>query len=73
MTEPEGRNNAREIILSLKDGGLRRICETHRSYDALEYVLLHPQGQDGWHLNARMENGKKMTAMKFYCYRLMVS
>lgn len=38
----------RDIILRMRDGGLRRISEWHRSYAPLHYVLLFPQGQDGW-------------------------
>jgi len=31
--------------------GLQFIPDFHRSYDALQYPLLFPDGQDGWHFN----------------------
>lgn len=39
----------REIIIETRDSRLKRICETHRSYDALQYPLLLPYGDDGYH------------------------
>ncbi|PKY39566.1 hypothetical protein RhiirA4_312718, partial [Rhizophagus irregularis] len=38
----------RDILLRLRDGGLQRISELHPSYDPLHYVLLFPNGDDGW-------------------------
>ena len=41
---------SRDIVLHARKGGLQRITETHRAYDALHYVLLLPFGEDGWQL-----------------------
>lgn len=51
---------------------MQRIDETHRSYDALEYVLFYPHGEDGWHLGLNMSNGKKLSPKAMYSYLLMV-
>jgi hypothetical protein len=65
----------RDIILKLHDGNLQRIAETHPSYDPLQYILLFPKGDDGWHLNIPLiENRerKNVTPMQFYSYRLQI-
>ena len=41
----------RDIVLHMHGGSLQRIHQTHRSYDALHYILLNPQGNDGWKLH----------------------
>ena len=54
--------------------------DTHRSYDALQYPLIFWQGEDGYHFHimqvdpiTRMPtNRKKVSAMGFYAYRMMV-
>lgn len=49
--------NSRDIILrSRSDGKPQRVCETHRCYDALQYPLLFPKGEDGYHLQLKMIN-----------------
>ena len=40
---------SRDIVLHARSGGLSRITEIHRAYDALHYVILFPLGEDGWH------------------------
>lgn len=48
---------SRDIVLSRRDGNhLQRISETHRSYDALQYPLLFPRGEDGYHFLLKMIN-----------------
>ena len=71
--------NRRDIVLSLRGGGLKRIAETHRSYDALQYPLLFWEGEDGYHFEIRMidpqtgqETSKKVSSMNYYGYRLMI-
>ncbi|KAG9319383.1 hypothetical protein KVV02_002733 [Mortierella alpina] len=44
----------RDIVIQGKGGYLRRIFETHAVYDPLQYVLLHPRGEDGWTYNAHL-------------------
>ena len=39
----------RDIIVSCKDTGKQRISELHPSYMALQYPLLFPYGEDGFH------------------------
>nr|GEZ34650.1 uncharacterized protein [Tanacetum cinerariifolium] len=40
--------NKRDIILHTREGGLKRICELHPSYLALQYPLLYPYAEDGY-------------------------
>lgn len=47
---------SRDIILHRRNENLQRVSETHRSYDALQYPLLHWRGDDGYHLNIRQVN-----------------
>ena len=68
----------RDIVLQVRSGSLQRICETHRSYDALQYPILFPYGEDGYHFNLRQVNpttgistNAKISAMNYYAYRLM--
>ncbi|XP_015175981.1 PREDICTED: uncharacterized protein LOC107066151 [Polistes dominula] len=49
------------------------------SYDALQYSLIFWQGEDGYHFNIKMvnqvtgaETNKKVSAVNFYSYRLMI-
>lgn len=48
---------SRDIVIKRRDGGnLQRICETHRSYDALQYPLIFCRGEDGYHFLIKMIN-----------------
>ena len=38
----------RDIVLRYRDATLQRISKTHRSYDALQYPLLFPRGENGY-------------------------
>ena len=69
---PNDVANNRDIVLHYKDGGLKHISELHRSYDPLQYPLLFPHGTDGWHVNLKLQNGRKLTAMVYYRYHIMV-
>lgn len=62
----------RDVVIALKGGGLRRISELHRSYDALHYVLFHPNGDNGWTTGVKYNNdsSKCVTIKDFYAYRL---
>lgn len=52
---------------------LKRIVETHRSYDPLQYPLLFPHGTDGYDIQIPKENTKKtVSAGEFYAYRIMI-
>ena len=41
-------------------------------YDPLQYPLLFSYGTDGWHINLKLANGRKLTAMVYYRYHIMV-
>ena len=69
---PNDAANNRDIVLHYKDGGLKHISELHRSYKPLQYPLLFPHGTDGWHVNLKLQNGRKLTAMVYYRYHIMV-
>ena len=69
----------RDIVLERQNNQLQRISETHRSYDALQYPLIFCRGEDGYQFFIPQVNprtgqeleGKKVSAMDFYGYRLM--
>ena len=63
----------RDIVLHAHSGDLKRITETHCSYDSLHYVLLFPLGDDGSHIHVPHNRGKSnVTALEYYYYRLMI-
>lgn len=62
----EGEKNSRDIILTKRDHDLRRISETHKSYDALQYPILFWQGNDGYHFKILQNNStKKVNSNQF--------
>jgi hypothetical protein len=70
VTEEHGK---RDIILRKCDNTLTRTAETHRSYDALQYPLIFPHGDDGYCFSDHAPaNHFKVSAMKFYAFRLMM-
>ncbi|KAI9921404.1 hypothetical protein PsorP6_002507 [Peronosclerospora sorghi] len=48
-TAREQQNDYRDIALHVHGGGLRRISMLHAAYMALQYPVLFPRGEDGWH------------------------
>ncbi|PBL03182.1 hypothetical protein ARMGADRAFT_1094064, partial [Armillaria gallica] len=44
----------RDIILHRRDGPLKRIHSNHPAYAPLQYVLLFPYGENGWHPELRL-------------------
>ncbi|KAF2903263.1 hypothetical protein ILUMI_02923 [Ignelater luminosus] len=72
--------DSRDIVIQRRDGGnLQRISETHRSYDALQYLLIFCRGEDGYHFFNNMinpatgqETNKKVSSMNFYAYCCMI-
>lgn len=69
----------RDIVLHKRSDALQRISETHRSYDALQYPLLFWEGEDGYNFNVQQihpvthaPTDKKVSAMNFYAYRIMI-
>ena len=69
---PNENVNNRDIVLHYRDGGLQRISELHRGYDPLQYPLIFSNGTDGWKINLKLANGKKLTALVYYRYHIMV-
>ena len=64
----------RDIIIKCRDSIVQRLSDTHRSYDALQYPLLFPFGQDGYHFGIPHagENARKtVSCMDFYALYLM--
>ncbi|XP_011213487.3 uncharacterized protein LOC105233194 [Bactrocera dorsalis] len=69
----------RDIRIQRRDNTVQTIQDNHRSYDALQYPLIFWEGEDGYHLNIKQRNPttgevltKKVSAMNFYAYRLMI-
>ena len=65
----------RDIIIKFRDNKVQRIYDTHRSYDALQYPLLFPGGQDGYHFGipqSRENSRKTVSCMDFYAFYLMI-
>lgn len=46
----------RDIIVRRCDERVTRISETHRSYDALQYPIIFPYGEDGYHIELKQIN-----------------
>ena len=69
---PNDATNNRDIVLHYRYGGLKRISELHRSYDPLQYPLLFPNGTDGWHVKLKLQNCRKLIAMVYYRYHIMI-
>ena len=68
-----------DIVISTREGRLRRIAETHRAYDCLHYPLMFPYGEDGYKITDLQVHSvtgaqlvKKISAMDFYAYHMMV-
>lgn len=45
---------SRDIVLHRRNHQLQRVSELHRSYDALQYPILHWKGDDGYNINISM-------------------
>src|SRR6185295_229004 len=59
----------RDIIIKRFDNKLTRISELHRAYDPLQYPLLFPFGEYGWHkgilrANVQQKVGKKKEVLE---------
>ena len=76
----EDHSDHRDIVLRLHAGGaLKRISHLHPSYACLHYVLLFPNGEDGWHINIPSQPGPqgqrrtpKVTQRSYYAHHLHV-
>ena len=54
-TRPNSTRPA-DIIVRLRGGGIQRIPETNRACEPLNYTLLFPFGDDGWHFGLYLTN-----------------
>lgn len=70
----------RDIVLQKRSNEVQHVADTHRSYDALQYLLLFWQGEDGYNFGFPQRNpftretihGKKVSAASFYAYQIMM-
>ena len=53
----EEHSDHRDIVLCLHGGDLKRISHLNPSYSCLHYVLLFPNGEDGWHIDIPSQPG----------------
>lgn len=65
----------RDIVLHRRDGALRTISDLHPAYAPLQYVLLFPRGENGWHPDLTQyqpdrEQPKRLTQTRYVAYRL---
>ena len=58
---------------------MQRISETHQCYDGLQYPMIFPRDEDGYHFNVKQVNpitdettSKKVSVMDIYKFRLMI-
>ncbi|KAL8624599.1 hypothetical protein ACOMHN_045134 [Nucella lapillus] len=66
----------RDIVLEERNSSIQRIKESHRSYDPLQYPVMFPYGEDGYHwsipqFDPNKETAKKVSAVDFYAHRIM--
>ena len=72
----------RDIQIFYRNGTMARISNMHRCYMPLLYVLLFPNGEDGWDCQipcCQANNGQSfhdntrfVTQLQYYAYRLQV-
>ena len=66
-------NYDRIVTIQSRGGGIRRIEDTHSSYDPLAYVCTHVKGDKGWTYDIpRSRGGGYVTPMEYYSYRAQV-
>ncbi|KAF8074945.1 hypothetical protein FPV67DRAFT_1559562 [Lyophyllum atratum] len=68
---------SRDIILRHRDGPLHRVSELHPSYSPLQYPILFPRGENGWHsdMTERREDGqgdKRLSLTRYCAFRIQV-
>ena len=69
-------NRERDIIIEHKSEGLKRISDLHPSFMAMQYPLLFPYGEDGYHTDMKYANSpkkergkrKRLTMREYYAY-----
>ena len=66
-----------DVVLRKRGGGLKFIKDTHRSFDPLHFVLLFPNGEEGWYpylhtSHAIANDRKKVTPLEYFRYRSQI-
>ncbi|XP_055308584.1 uncharacterized protein LOC129572604, partial [Sitodiplosis mosellana] len=56
---------SRDIIIQKRDASLKRVTETHRSYDALQYPILFPKGEDDFIYRLMIRENAENHLLKF--------
>jgi hypothetical protein len=66
--------SARDFVVHLRGGGVKRMKVLNQHYDPLHYVLLYIFGEEGWNMETRSkeQRRKKISVMDFYAFYLMV-
>ncbi|KAK1367619.1 hypothetical protein POM88_033711 [Heracleum sosnowskyi] len=78
--DDETTSGERDIIIEKKNKDLERISTFHPSLMALQYPLLFPMGEDGYHNeipyvdpeNQNKKKRKRITMKEYYSYKLQV-
>ncbi|CAG8734407.1 23865_t:CDS:2, partial [Racocetra persica] len=61
----------RDIIVQSRSQGLQRVSELSGCYDPMQYPLLFPRGDYGWHPGILQNTSqKKVTMRQYYSYKL---
>ncbi|KAG2210181.1 hypothetical protein INT45_004502 [Circinella minor] len=68
----KGQSGDRDIVVQTRSNQMQWISVNHRFYDAMHYVLMFPQGDEGWNIGAQCIDGSRVTCMDWYKYRLMI-
>jgi hypothetical protein len=71
------QGSSHDIILHTRDGALHRINETHPAYIPLQYPLLFPYGEAGWHEHMKLVNpptnmptSNRLTMTRYVSFRI---
>ncbi|CAN1825887.1 hypothetical protein LINPERHAP1_LOCUS31340 [Linum perenne] len=76
VDETGGASYQPDIVVEHQSSELQRISPYHPSIMALQYPLLFPYGEDGWHANISVQQPtytlKTVSQCDFYAYRLQI-
>jgi hypothetical protein len=69
MVEDGNESSGRDLLVKKRGRGLFRISETHPCYDPMQYPLLFPRGEGGWHPGILHRDGVgRVTVKDWGCY-----
>lgn len=71
--------DARDIVVETKNNKLERISELHPAYLPLQYPLLFPYGEDGYHIDLHLKKTTttstnprfRMSIREFFAYKII--